>query len=178
MGSTVNYDTCSTRAKGEVIVELAKCDLEKGIKLERIVFDCCSFAPKKEITEELIENLFSMTANGETMNEMMTKILEYSWEDGQNCLMACYSMLVKYEPKRNGSDEAPMQTSTEETIEVLIGLGRDNGFDMARVINHVTKIGQTLFGMSTILSKKVASLLITMNVKVNEINFLFDTVFR
>ena len=48
---TVNWDTCSTRAKGDVIVELAKCDIEKGTKIEQIMFDCCYFAPIKEIIE-------------------------------------------------------------------------------------------------------------------------------
>ena len=80
---TVNFDTCSTRAKGDVIVELAKIDLEKGTKLEEIIYYCCRLAPIKVIIEELIDNLFSMTANGETINEMMTKILDYQDEGGQ-----------------------------------------------------------------------------------------------
>ena len=91
---TVNYDTCSTRAKGEVVVELAKCDIEKGTKIEHIVYWCCNFAPIKEIIEELIAISFSMTSNGEIMNEIMTKILEYQDEREINCLMACYFTLT------------------------------------------------------------------------------------
>ena len=84
---TVNLDTCSTRAKGDVIVELAKCDLEKGTRLEEIVFECCTFAPIKEIIEEIIANASSMTTTGETIGEMMAKILQYQEDDGFNCLI-------------------------------------------------------------------------------------------
>ena len=64
LGKTVNFDTCSTRAKGDVIIELAKSDLEKGTRIEQIVFECCGLAPIKTIIEELIAIMkfsFSMT---------------------------------------------------------------------------------------------------------------------
>ena len=69
-----------------------------------------------------------------------------------------------------------MKKNIEETFEFLIEMGRDNGVDMNKVINHVTKSGETLFMASTIFSERVALLLTTMNVKVNEINNLFITV--
>ena len=97
LDTTVNLDTYSTRAKGDVIVELTKCDLEKGTRIELIVHDCCLLAPIKVIIEKLIS--FSIKVTGETTNEMMTKILEYQNDAGWNCLLYCYEMLVRYKNK-------------------------------------------------------------------------------
>ena len=173
---TANFETCSTRAEGDVIPELAKCDLEKGAKLEQIVYHCCRLAPIKNIIEKLIAILFSMTSNGETINEMMTKIFEYQGQNGWNCLIVCYGMLANYRNKGNDPNRTPMKKSIEDTIEFLIEMGRDNGVDMVAVINCVTKTGQTLFWTSSAFSEKVALFLITLNVKVNEIDHLFITV--
>ena len=116
-----------------------------------------------------------MTSNGETINEMIT-ILEFQDENGHNCLMACYNMLYEYVGKGNDLNQTPMKKPTEETIEFLIGMGRESGVDMERVINNMTKDGITMFYLSTLYSEKVALLLIKMNVKVNEITSSFDTV--
>ena len=116
-----------------------------------------------------------MTSNGETINEMIT-ILEFQDENGHNCLMACYNMLYEYVGKGNDLNQTPMKKPTEETIEFLIEMGRDNRVDMARVINNVPKDGATLFNASTDLSEKVFLLLISMQVKVSEITYLFAVV--
>ena len=117
-----------------------------------------------------------MKTTGETINEMMAKILEYQNDDGFNCLFACYEMLAAYENKGNDSSTTPMKMEIEATIKLLLEMGRDNGIDMARVINHVAKSGQTLLHRSARHSEEVALLLIQMNVKVNEIDAMFQTV--
>ena len=117
-----------------------------------------------------------MTSNGETINEMMTKIFEYQDKAGRNCLIACYFTLSKYVEKGNNPHQTPMKKNIEEAIEFLIGMGCDNGVEMDKVINHVTKNGWTLFFMSTLVSEKVSLLLIRINIKVNEITCLFQTV--
>ena len=66
-----------------------------------------------------------MTRTGETINELMAKILEYQDEGGYSSLMACYNMLASY--KGNDPGQTPMKKSIEATIEFLIKMGRDNG---------------------------------------------------
>ena len=107
---------------------------------------------------------------------MMTKILEYQNDDGWNCLIYCYGMLFEYNSRGNDSSTTPMKMEIEATIKFLLEMGRDNGVDMAKVINHVTKNGVTLFHLSTPYSEEVALLLTRINVKVNEIDALFHTV--
>ena len=46
--NAVNWDKCLSRAKAEVIMQLAQIDLKKGTKLEENVFNCFWYAPTKE----------------------------------------------------------------------------------------------------------------------------------
>ena len=69
-----------------------------------------------------------------------------------------------------------MKKEIEATIKFLLKMGRDNGVDMAKVINQVTTNGQTLFDRSAYFSEEVALFLTRMNVKANEIDALFQNV--
>ena len=116
-----------------------------------------------------------MTANGETIGEIMTNILEYQYDGGYNCLPLCYELLTLYKSKGNDPNPMPMKTEIEKTIEFLITMGRDSEVDMPRVINNVGNHGQTLFVRSSAYSEKISLLLTRMNVKVNEIDSFFQT---
>lgn len=176
LSATVNRDLCSTQARGEVIKELAQCDLEKGTQLNKIVFECCALAPMKEIIEEVIANAFSMTEYDEPSGKMIAEILECKNENGINCLMNCFELLIHYANTGNDPKETAMKKAVEETIQFLLEIGRDNGVEMTRVINHTTEDGQTLIQQSTGLSLKVSSILMAMNVRTNTIDGTFQTV--
>lgn len=157
--------------KADVIIELAEVDLEKGTPIEEVIFWCCWYAPIKETIEKLIG-----LENKENIGETMANVLEYEDDDGFNCLIHCYEMMVSYRNRGKDPSITPIKTSTEETIKFLIDMGLQNDVEIKSVINHVTKNGITLFHRSTSDSKEVASLLMSMQVKVNEINDLFQTV--
>ena len=114
-----------------------------------------------------------MAKNSETIGEMMTKLFEYQNDRGYNCLIHCYTLLFEY-----GKDisTAPMRRNIEETVEFLLEMGRDNGVDMTRVINHVAKSGQTLLKRAAWCSENVVLLLTRMKVQVNEIDMHFQGV--
>ena len=114
LGKTVNWHKCSTRAKLKEILQLAEIDLKKRTRLERIVFDCCWFAPTKKNIKAVVA-----LENGETIETKMKKILEYQDNDGDTCLIMCYNMLVGYEKRGNDPSKASMKRSIEKTIEFL-----------------------------------------------------------
>ena len=45
---SANYEEFSSSAKIEVMLELAKLDLQKGTTIYELIFSCCQFFPKKE----------------------------------------------------------------------------------------------------------------------------------
>ena len=172
----VNIETCSTAAKTDIVLSLAKCDLELGITLETTVFSCCTQAPKKEIIKSLIN-----VDNGETMQMKVKKILEFKNELGLTCLMICPHLLIEHGRQYPESDlvnnpyAARVKRQIEDSIVFLIELGVTCGVNMAKVINHTTENGGDLFGEMTSISEKVSKLLTTMNVKVNTIDNNFQT---
>merc|ERR1712147_402149 len=93
---TVDFDACSTRAKKDVLIELAKVDLEMGTDLASIVYYTCGMAPLNEIIKELVE-----LETGDTMQVKMQKILQFEDKVGHNTLLACFGMLSHDTKKEN-----------------------------------------------------------------------------
>ena len=174
--ATANRDLCSSHAKPDLIMELARIDLKKGLQPEVIVSVCCALSPFKTVIQEIIAISFSLIQNYKTSRQLMENIFAHEDADRVNCLMNCYYMLGDDNHKGIDPNTTSMKKEIEDTIVLLIEMGIDNGVDMARVINHVSKYGTTLFRLSSLFSEKVTLILMKMDVKVNEITLSFETV--
>ena len=169
--------TLTTAADVNTMIKLAQYDRVLGATIPEMILDCCRYTPKKE----LIKYLISLDTTSGDEATVMKNVLEYTNEDGYNCIMACFELATWY---RIETDEYPepttgMMTEVEDSIQMLIQLGETNNVDMKRVLNQVGKNGSTLFTLASVYSEKVASQLLDRRVNVNTVDALFQTpVFR
>ena len=78
--ATANRDLCSSQAKPDLIMELARIDLKRELQLEVIVSVCCALSPFKRVIQEIIAIAFSLTHNYKTSRQLMENI--FAHEDG------------------------------------------------------------------------------------------------
>ena len=109
----------------------------------------------------------------------MKSILEYTNEDGNNCLMISFQPMSKYKNKTKKwpTTSTGMFTEIEEAIMFLIDEGEKHGVDTKTVIDTRNKNGNTLFYGAAQYSEKIALALLERDVIVNTITSDFGTPF-
>ena len=75
---SANYEQFSSSAKIEVMLELAKLDLQKGTTIPELIFTCCQFFPKKEALQKLIE-LGKQTQAGKEVGKKCSGVSGSQW---------------------------------------------------------------------------------------------------
>ena len=149
---SANYKEFSSSAKIEVMLELAKLDLQKGTTIPELIFACCQFFPRQEALEKLIE----LGKQSETDKEVAKSVLEFQHQTGHSCLIVTFNMANKYRNRNNGEyPSGPMLHEIEETIFYLIDLAKCFNLDLKKILNHTTKSGETLFFLASIYSETI-----------------------
>ena len=107
----------------------------------------------------------------------MKSILEFTNQNGTNCLMASFQPMWRY-TKETGElplNSPGMVSEIEETLLFLIEEGKTHGVEMSTILNMRQKNGSTLFGWATQFSEKISLALLERNVVVNTISSDFTT---
>ena len=89
---SADFEEFSSSAKIEVMLELAKLDLQKGTTIAELVFACCQLFPKKEALQKLIE----LGKQSETGREVAKSVLEFQDHTGSSCLTITFDMAANY----------------------------------------------------------------------------------
>ena len=107
----------------------------------------------------------------------MKSILEFTDEDGNNCLMTSFQRMQWYLKKTQNypSSSTGMFSEIETTLLFLIEEGERHGVEMSTILNTRAKNGDTLFQWATLYSEKIALALLERNVIVNTISSDFQT---
>lgn len=134
--------TLTTSANLDTMMKFAQLDRVLGSTIPEMIFDCCLHAPKKEFISKLIS--LDTTSDKSTV---VKNVLNYTEENGSNCLIQCFGMAIDYANENDASPKPTtgMMTEIEDTILFLIVMGELNNVDMNRVLNHTAKNGTTLF---------------------------------
>ena len=167
-----NTEEFSSSANIEVMLQLAKLDLQKGSTIPRLVDACCHSFPKREALEALIE----LGRQGETGEKVARSVLEYQNREGGNCLMSLFQMASynRYEKSRD-YPSGLMMNDIEESCVYLIDLAKAFNLNLEKILNHTAKNGFTLFFEATRYSETITRRLLEENVHVNSIIYTFTT---
>ena len=108
---------------------------------------------------------------------MMKSILEFTVEDGNNCLMILFQPMERYWNKirKHPSSSTGMFSEIETTLLFLIEEAEGCGVEMSTILNTRNKNGTTLFQWASQYSEKIALALLERNVIVNTVESDFDT---
>ena len=178
---SVNKEDYSSSASLTDMEKLARLDLRKGATIPELVLDCCSSFPKKTAIKKIIEiGKELVVLNGELTNstkeELAKETFNFRDQDGNNCLMALFSLPSKYHNKKEKRpDNEPMMHEIEISCRFLIQYAKSNNVDLMTILNSTTKHGQTLFFRACLYSEPVAEYLLEYDVNVNSIDSLFQT---
>lgn len=161
------YDVPNT----ETVVSLVKCDLELGLELGEIVFECCRFVPDKRIVKGIID-----LHNGDNKEVKIKKILEYVSESRLTCLTSFLQDGKQYieDTFRANHNVLTARKKFEDTILYLLELGQANCIDTVKLVNVTSEAGFNLLGIASIIWEKLAKFLTTINVKANCIDCYFQ----
>ena len=157
------------------MVKLAKLDLQKGTKVDELVFSCCKWFPTKEGLESLIQ--IGKKRDRENEKKVVESIFNFRNHNGSTCLMSIFSMANWY---RNRTDKYPtgrMLRSIEQSCIYLINLAKSAELDLTDIINRTAKDGDTLFFNASMFSLKVTKILLENSAKVNSVRDNFLTPF-
>ena len=107
----------------------------------------------------------------------MKTVLEFTAEDGNNCLMISFQSMWRYKnrTKNYPSSSTRIFSEIETTIMFLIEEGDKCGVEMDKILNTKDKSGKTLFSWAARYSEKIALALLERNVIVNTIESDFET---
>ena len=166
---STNLSEFSSSAKVPAMIRLGKLDREKGSTLYDLFYLCCRYFPKKAAIQGLIEN--EKTTQGETAKKMF----EFRNSTDSNCLIAMFEMATRYNLTTGRDPVGEMLSEIEDSIFYLIDLAERHNLDVAGILNHTAKNGDTLFTQASFLSKRVCRYLLEKGVKVNSIDNLFRT---
>ena len=84
--SRADFEKYGTIPKKDVIIELARCDIQNGLPIEAIVYGCC-YGPVKSTVQAVLE-----LGDGVT-EEKVKRVLALTDDLLTNCLMQCYALL-------------------------------------------------------------------------------------
>ena len=165
-----NYSNYSSSINLVSLVGLAKIDLKKGTTIPEMVCMCCKWFPKKQVIQGLID-LGKQTEDDE---KVVRSIFEFQNEEGANC----FTFLFEIANNRYLECQVPDESLTrdiEESFLFLVDLAKTFKLNLSQIINHTTKVGDTLFSVASWNSERITQFLIDEDVKVNAINDLFET---
>ena len=111
-----------------------------------------------------------------TIKKLVESTLNFKNKDGYNCLIVSFSLMTSYqnETRKIPTSSMPMFDEIESTIFYLIKLADDNKLSMNKILNSVT--GQSLFWNASFFYESLALELLTRNVDVKTVDYLFQTV--
>ena len=173
---SANFREFSSSAKVEVVLELAKIDLQKGSTIPELVGSCCHSFPQREALEKLIE----LGKQSEPVEKLIKSVLEFESRQGITCLMGLFQMAAHYRndmTKISDYPSGPMMNEIEQSCAYLIDLAKCFHLDLGKILNHTAKNGSTLFYEASIYSETITRRLLEENVLVNSINPDFVTPF-
>ena len=173
--ASANYDSLSSSAETSTLAKLATFDLQKGTSIPKLVFSCCKWFPMREATESLIK----LRKENQTEEEVVKGIFGFQDHEGDNCLTVLFQMAVWYKLKNNAVfPSGPMLCDIEDTCLFLIQKAKSYKLDLAKILNHTTKHGNTLFSDASAYSETITKyLLAEKDVRVNSIDDKFLTPF-
>ena len=170
---SANHEQFSSSAKTEVMLELAKLDLQKGTTIPELMLKCCQFFPKKEALEKLVE----LGKQTQSDREVAKSVLKFQNRNGNSCLTVCFDIATEYRNRTDEYPSGPMLREIEQSCFYLIDLIKCFNLDMKNILNHTAKNGNTLFFYASIFSETVTRKLLEENVQVNSVDSLFITPF-
>ena len=167
---SADYEQFTSSAKIDVMLELARLDLQKGTTIPELIIKCCKFLPKKEAIEKLIE----LGKQNETDEQVAKSALEFQDHEGYSCLTGIFDLASKYRNRNNGKfASGPMLRDIEESCFYLIDLAKCFNLDLKKILHHTTKGGETLFFAASAMSETVTRRLLEENVEVNSVDDTF-----
>ena len=167
--SLVYFADLSSSDEIQEIIRLAKLDVQSGTKIAELVSLCCSFYPKQEALQKLVD------FGQETEENVVEGIFEFQDENGVNCLINLFQMATQYSIKTRKELPSSMLADIEESFFYLIGLVEASHLNLTEILNHSSKGGQTLFHCASFYSETVTKRLLQEDVEVRTITGLLLT---
>ena len=133
--------------------------------------------PKREAIESVIQVHKEM----ETEEELIKSVLQFKgFRDdlGANCLTILFQMPTAYRSTTKKFLSGEMLRDIEESCLFLIRKAKESELDLAKLLNHMTTHGSTLFSLASAFSETMTKQLLTEKVvRVNSIDLAFLTPF-
>ena len=172
---SANFRKCTSSAVLSEIETLVRIDLKEGKSIPQLVFDCCKFFPVKSAIEKIIE--IGLESSGQEKSQLALEVIEFQDKHGIICLTALFQSAIEYRNYNDHvwDDDLHMARELENSFLYLFELGFYNNVDMMKVINTPAKVGMTLLQTAESFSKVLASVLISIRVKANSVDYDFQT---
>ena len=112
--------------------ELAKLDVQKGVKIPQLIFSCCNYIAKKEAIEKLIE----LGKQREADKKVAKSVLDFQDQFGDSFLGISFDMAAKYRVRNNFKcPSGPMLREIEESIFYLLDLAKCFNLNLKKILN-------------------------------------------
>ena len=137
---SANKRKFTSSAQISFVVKFAKLDLDKGASIGQLVHDCCSYFPKKEALEKLIE----VANTTESEKNVVESIFDYEDQEGYTCMISLFDMATSYRKMNKKYPAGPMLRDIEESFVYLIELAKNFDLDFEKIINHTVSTQQKM----------------------------------